>query len=179
MSDKKTVERFRVEIVALDTACANIIDRETEDANLHDARRLIVSALMRACGVSRLLAAALIEREVSLAECVDVRKRVHEAIGALGDWCGDLCLALRRLYAMDLAPSPGDGRSVVSEVTCEGELDAQAYLVEAMGDIDYWSRQKPSIFKTARTRNVKRVIELCLEIKRLREEAYRQEGGEA
>ncbi len=108
MSEKETIERCRVECAAVAKACAAIIDRETEEVNLQDARCLIITALMRACGIRHLLSAGLNERAVSLSECIDVRNRVHDAFGAPGDWGGELCEALRRLYRIDLKPAPDE-----------------------------------------------------------------------
>lgn len=99
--------QLRSALLQLDHAVGALIDRDVEDDNLRDARCLITSALMRACGVSPLLQRFVFDPQtVSTDDARAVIKAVHTAFGAPGDWGCDLGDALRSIYNLRLEATP-------------------------------------------------------------------------
>lgn len=95
--------QLRSALLQLDHAVGALIDRDVEDDNLRDARCLITSALMRACGVLQLLQRFVFEPDrISIDDARAVMKAVHNAFGAPGDWGGELGDALRSIYNLRL-----------------------------------------------------------------------------
>lgn len=86
-------EAVRGALLDIERACGQFIDRETEDPNLGVARSLIMSVLMRSCGITPAL------QKPTVATLWDAREKIQVSFGAPGDWGGPLCLALRKLYA--------------------------------------------------------------------------------
>lgn len=102
MSNEEVEERFVNAVRQIDGHCATLLDRESEDNDLKDARCLIGSVLMRAVGISRFLAETLQEGpQVGLRA---LRIKIYDAFGSPGDWGYESSLrrALSALYAIPL-----------------------------------------------------------------------------
>ncbi|MEP0846037.1 MAG: hypothetical protein HRF50_04350 [Phycisphaerae bacterium] len=92
------VQRVQSASIRLCNACAALIDAETPDYRLAEARALIADVLMRSLGIAQFLRDAANGAAIPDERCCEISRRCALAFGAPGDWGGDVESALRALY---------------------------------------------------------------------------------